>query len=188
MKRNGHVAINYFIMRYEERILNIISSNTVEQTIYLLEIILQWWMACFKIEASLMGAFQRSSDTQSNSQLLLHFNRNWIPYFCQRVRRVNPICKYLRPDDPQTITNSKLSKNILVITPFASNSSFSSCYNPPLAFFLSVQVHFQLQRLKKIKSFSHHHQMSAPFPRQHLILCRIGNWILLTEVSSYDRQ
>lgn len=119
MKRNGHVAINYFIMRYEERILNIISSNTVEQTIYLLEIVLQWWMACFKIETSLMGAFQRISDTQSNSQLLLYFNRNRIPYFCQRVRRVNPICKYLHPDDPQTITNSKLSKTILVITPFA---------------------------------------------------------------------
>lgn len=40
IKRNGHVAINYFIMRYEGRILNIISSITVEQTIYLLEIIL----------------------------------------------------------------------------------------------------------------------------------------------------
>lgn len=30
MKRNDHVAINYFIMRYEGRILNIISSITVE--------------------------------------------------------------------------------------------------------------------------------------------------------------
>lgn len=151
MKRNGHVAINYFIMRYEERILNIISSNTVEQTIYLLEIILRWWMACFKIEAPLMGAFQRSNDTQSNSQLLLHFNRNWIPYFYQRVRRVNPICKYLCPDDPQTITNSMLSKNILVITPFASNSS--SCYNPPFSFFSQCPGTFSTAKIKKKKAF-----------------------------------
>lgn len=190
MKRNDHVAINYFIMRYEGRILNIISSITVEQTIYLLEIILWWWMACFKIEASLMGAFLSSSDTQSNSQLLLHFNRNWIPYFCQRARRVNPICKYLYPNDPQTITNSELSKNILAISHLLVIHLFSPAKTPSFAFFLSVQVHFQLQEFNKKECntrFSYHHQTSAP-PTTHLILCRIRNWILVTAVSSYDRQ
>lgn len=169
MKRNGHVAINYFIMRYEERILNTISSNIVEQTIYLLEIILQWWMACFKIEAFLMGAFQRSRDTQSNSQLLLHFNRHWISYFCQRLRRVNSICRYLCHDDPQTITNSKLSKNILVITPFASNSSSSSCYNLPFCFLFQCPGIFSTGKIKKNLFPPSPNECTLPLPPPHLM-------------------
>lgn len=151
-------------------------------------------MACFKIEASLMGAFLSSSDTQSNSQLLLHFNQSWVPYFCQGVRRVNPICKYLYPDDPQIKTNSELSKNIQAISHLLVICLFPPARTPSFALFLNVQVHFQLQGFNKKEfntSFSHHHQMSArlpPPPHTHLILCRIGNWILVTAVSSYDRQ